>query len=77
MDVKIETFKESDKKLTIVNRGFYRLYGYTITDESIDFDELMKNTLGLDEEYSLELIEINLQKYANGDISEKGLDNID
>ena len=77
VDVKVETFKESDKKLTNVNRGFYRLYGYTITDESTDFDELMKNTLGLDEEYSLELIEINLQNYANGDISEKGLENID
>lgn len=77
VQLKPEIYEESNRKLINPNRGFYHIYGFNITDAESDYNAEVRKTVGTDASESLELIEINLQNYANGDISEKGLENID
>ncbi len=72
-----ETFTESDRKLNNPNRGFYQLYEFLITDEGMDYREFIENWYPEISDISLMFIQINLQSYPKGEISQKGLDNIE
>lgn len=77
VEVRSQRFEESSRPLENPNRGFYRIYGFLITDEEKDY------AAQLDEFYSwadnpvgLTLVEINLLEYRAGEISPAGLDNL-
>lgn len=74
--VSTENFRESPKALSNPDQGFYTIYRFTITNEIEDYraqvDELYRN----DPDTTLGLVEINLQEYREGAISQEGLDNI-
>ena len=72
-----ETFTESDRKLNNPNRGFYQLYEFLITDEGMDYREFIEEWYPEISDISLMFIQINLQSYQKGEISQKGLDNIE
>ena len=69
-------FTESARSLKNPNRGFYYIYRFMIGDETNDYGALVKEQFADDTETSLALIQINLQEYRNGAISEQGLANI-
>lgn len=66
-------FTESSKALDNPNRGFYYIYGFRITDQPEDYQQQIADAFHMDEETALALIEINLQSYREGTISEAGL----
>ena len=71
-----ETFAESARSLHNPNRGFYHIYGYRIEDEAVDWEARVAGGMEADSGTRLSLIEINLQKYRLGQISDAGMDNI-
>lgn len=77
--VEIETcaFTESSKELNNPNRGFYYIHGFRITDKKENYQQLVATDYAKDTETNLSLVEINLQNYTNGVITEAGLANID
>lgn len=76
-DVESFPFTESSKKLNNPNRGFYCLYTFQITEEDIDYQQLVKEIYHRDLDTELTQIQICLQAYREGLISEKGLANIE
>lgn len=70
-------FEESDRKLNNPNRGFYQLYEFLITDEETDYKKFIQEWYPEITDISLMFVQINLQSYREGDISEKGIDNIE
>lgn len=77
--VKIEknVFTESNRELKNPNRGFYFIYGFMIQDEETDYVKLVKERYQNDTETTITLVQINLQNYRDGEISKKGLANIE
>ena len=69
------TFTESSQIIKNQNRGFYRIWGFYISDESTDWKSVVRGK-GVDDGFSLELVEINLQEYREGRISDKGIGNL-
>lgn len=69
-------FTESAKRIENPNRGFYHLYGFEIEDEETDYREEIAVKFCQDTETSLALIEVNLNRFRDRDISEQGLANI-
>lgn len=76
VSVTTESFTESSAELKNPNRGFYYIYGFRIKDESVDYSSLVKQKFANDTDTTLALIEVNLQEYRNGKISDAGLQNI-
>lgn len=78
-EVKAETctFTESSKELRNPNRGFYYIHGFYITDEKRDYENLILKEYEQDKGTDLTLVQINLQEYRKGDITEAGLANIE
>ena len=70
-------FHESDRVLLNPNRGFYHMHGFVISDEETDYRENLAYRYCRDTETALTMMEINLQNYRSGDISQAGLDNIE
>ncbi|MCI8292594.1 MAG: DUF4832 domain-containing protein [Hespellia sp.] len=70
-------FTESNRELKNYDCGFYSIYGFMIQDEEVDFEKLVKEKYQNDTETRLTLIQINLQNYRNGEITQKGLANIE
>lgn len=70
-------FTESARELRNPERGFYNLYAFMITDEEADYVHFVEDYYKKDKDTSLTLIEINLQNYRDGKISEAGLYNIE
>lgn len=68
-------FKESARELRNPGRGFYNLYRFMITDEKVNYWQLIQEMYRNDEYTSLSLVEINLQKYRGGEISAAGIRN--
>ena len=66
-----ETFLESDKPLQNPYCGFYHIIGYTLSDDYGLPDSYTTSIASYTE--SLALLEINLKNYRTGEISEKGL----
>ncbi len=73
-------FTESARALKNPNRGFYHMHGYFIKDEVRSlksFQEDLGWRFAKDDETTLTMIQINLQHFRNGEISEKGLESLD
>ncbi|MCD7836161.1 MAG: DUF4832 domain-containing protein [Lachnospiraceae bacterium] len=66
-------FTESNMQLINPNRGFYFMHGFTISDEGTDYEKEFEWRFSEDTETALSMIEINLQEYTDGSISEAGL----
>lgn len=77
--VEIETYAlaESAKALDNPNRGFYHIHRCQITDQREDYQKKIADAFSQDEGTNLSLIEINLQSYRDGAITEAGLANIE
>lgn len=75
--VEQDTFMESSRKLQNPKRGFYNIYSFMITDESLNYWDLVQELYKNDKDTSLSLVEINLQNYYDDAISEFGLNNIE
>lgn len=72
------SFSETAKEIRNPNRGFYYIYGFSISDDvDVDYDEVVSEKLKRSEEHSLAMVQINLQEYANTAISSKGLQDIE
>lgn len=71
------SFSETTKELSNPNRGFYFMHGFRISDEKDEnyYNALSKHFCG-SHEHNLVMIQINLQEYADGPISTKGLEDI-
>ncbi len=70
-------FTESARKLDNPNRGFYHMHGFLITDKETTFTQDVVNRYSQDEGTGLSLVQINLQYYRDGVISERGLENME
>lgn len=70
-----ETFLESDKPLQNPYCGFYHIIGYTLSDDYGSSESFATSIASYTE--SLALLEINLKNYRTGEISEKGLEQLD
>lgn len=71
--VQTETFAESSRELYNPNRGFYYIYGFRIKDENTDWNTEVAKRMEEDTDSSLALIEVNLQEYRDGAITEAGM----
>lgn len=71
-----QQFTESARSLSNPNRGFYYIYGFRIRDEQVDYAAQLKEKMEKDTETQLAMIQINLQEYREGAITETGMDNI-
>lgn len=80
-DTKVEieevSFSESSKELKNPGRGFFHLYSFAITDEKQDYYELIERIYKDDLDTSLTFVQISLQNYNEGEITEEGLLNIE
>lgn len=76
--IRMESYKftESSKELRNPGRGFYNIYRFMIADEKENYWQLVQEMYKSDVSTSLSLIEINLQRYSDDEISEEGMDNI-
>lgn len=72
-----EPFVESNRSLQNPNRGFYYIHGFWITEEETDFKENVTNRFQNDRDTTLAMIQINLQTFRDGEISQQGLANIE
>lgn len=71
------TYTESSKVLKNPNRGFYFMYGFRIKDENDeDYYNILSKRFISSHAHSLVMIQVNLQEYADGPISENGLEDI-
>ncbi|NCE65343.1 DUF4832 domain-containing protein [Pseudoflavonifractor sp. 524-17] len=77
VEVRAGDFEESNRPLANPNRGFYRIYGFQITDEEMDYPALVGKFYSWDTDTTLALVEINLMEYREGEISPAGLQNLD
>lgn len=75
--INTQSFTESSKQLENPNRGFYHIFSFVITDEYVDYYDLVQDYYTWNSETSLVLAEINLCQYRAGEISREGLQNID
>lgn len=70
-------FRESARELRNPGRGFYNLYRFMISDEKENYWQVVQELYRGDADTSLSLVEINLQQYRDGQISEAGMSNIE
>lgn len=71
------TFEESTEKLHNPYQGWYRIYGYQLSDtQSIDLSSIT-NALPYDSDSKLALLEINLKNYSDCEISDTALLELD
>ena len=71
IDYTAEAFSESTEPIKNPYCGFYRIIGYTLSDDYIPSDNSYCEVDSYNE--SLVLVEINLKNYRTCEISEKGL----
>lgn len=72
-----EQFTESARELNNPNRGFYEMFGLRIAEEPVDWKAAIEDRIKKDSDTVLCLVEINLQAYRLGPISEAGLENLE
>lgn len=70
-------FTESARELKNPNRGFYKIYGFILSDEGEDYESIINQQMCNDNATTLAMIQINLHRYRDGAISQEGLKNID
>lgn len=71
------SFTESSRELSNLNRGFYYIYGFMITDEDTDYEALVKDRYKTDQDTNLTMVQVNLQAYRETEITGAGLANIE
>lgn len=69
-------FTESAKQLRNPNRGFYRIYGFRIKEEAVDYAAKLSEDRKTDEASTLAMMQINLQEYRNAPLSSCAVENI-
>ena len=67
---------ESKNLINNPNRGFYRIYGFRIEDESVNWKQDVDKRIKNDDDATLALIEVNIQAYKDGKITDAGMNNI-
>ncbi len=77
VDLENVLFTESSKEVNNPNRGFYCLYTFVIREEETDYQHFINEKFYNSKETELIQIQICLQEYREGPISEKGLDDIE
>lgn len=77
VEVSAAAFTPSAKELHNPNRGFYYIHGFRITDEEVDYEALMPEKFAMDGDNRLAMVQINLQAYRGGEISEQGMKNLE
>lgn len=77
ISVRVYEFTESSRVLYNPNRGFYKIYGFTPSDEWEDYEAAVNQRMCNDNDTMLAMVQINLQKYRDGAISQAGLEHID
>lgn len=70
-------FTETADYLPNADRGFYYIYGFYLSDEDTDFRTQVLQRFACDTDTTLAMIQINLQNYRKGAISEKGLQHLE
>ena len=75
MQVQAETFTETAEELDNPNTGFYHIYGFFIKDDPTDYPAALKEKLK-DDTCALAMMQINLQQYAQGALSDAAVENI-
>ena len=70
-------FHESARELDNPNRGFYFIYDFTITDEETNYQQIISDRYREDPNTSLTMIQICLQNFRGGAITEAGIKNIE
>lgn len=75
--VSVQPFTESNRFLKNLNRGFYYIYGFYITDNAVDYASQVEDFYSRDTDTTLALVEINLQEYRTGPVSAAGMENIE
>lgn len=74
--VSVDSFSESAAPLSNPDRGTYLIYGFTITDQNVNYSALVADKFKNDRSNTLAMIQINLRNYNDGEISEAGLEHI-
>lgn len=72
----VAEFRESAKKLSNPNRGFYRINGFRIHDTEMDFAKEIEDRYCEDEDTTLTMVQVNLEDFREGCISNQGMNNI-
>lgn len=70
-------FTETADYLPNADRGFYYIYGFYLSDEDTDFRTQVLQRFACDRDTTLAMIQINLQYYSKGAISEKGMQHLE
>lgn len=76
-EIKLMIPEETAEHLDNPDRGTYYIYDFLISDEEKDYDAIVKDWFGQHPETRLALMELNLSNYADGNISDQGLNNIE
>lgn len=76
VEISRETFSESAEALHTPNRGLYSILGFYITDQETDYQGKIDRAFPDDSPINLLMVQINLERYADGEISPQGLLNI-
>lgn len=77
VQVSITQFEESGKTLKNPNRGMYQQTGYYISRMMEDYRDAVARNYAFDTETTISLVQINLQEFANGPITDQGIRNIE
>lgn len=77
LSVSASSFSESSSHLDNPYQGWYRIYGYLLSDTRTVTAEDIAKGIEQDSDSRLALLEINLKEYRNTAISEKGLEHLD
>ncbi len=70
-------FTETAEKLENPDRGFYAIYGFRIREESVDYAAELAERMKEDTDTVLAMIQINLQEYRFGELTDAALENIE
>lgn len=70
-------FTESPRELKNPNRGFYHMHGFVIPDKVSDYRRDIAGRYAEDQESRLTLIQLNLQRFREDEISAAGLESMD
>lgn len=77
VEIEKSVFTESSRELRNPNRGFYLLYRFLIEDEKQNYDQTIAELYQPDKDTKLTLVQICLQSYRQGEITQEGLANIE
>lgn len=77
VSVSTDSFSESREMLSNPDKGTYRIYGFYISDNFINYNTLVAEKFKNDHSNTLAMVQINLADYRTGEISQIGLEHIE